>query len=85
MTLVDGGYVRSTADEVEVGGAREVFRARRVVWTLVPERDVLKRAVPVLIQSVRPGNASSGQFVGGFVEASANSLPGQEPTVLLCV
>ena len=76
MTLVEGWHVRSTADEVEIGSVREVFRARRVVGTLVPECDVLKRAVPVLIQSVRPGDASSGQFVGSLVEASANCLPG---------
>ena len=85
MTLVEGWRVRSTAGKVEIGSVWEVLRTLRAVGALVPECDVLKRAVPVLIESVRPGDARSGQLVRSLVEASTDCLPGEEPTMLLCV
>ena len=85
MTLVERWHVRSTAGEVEIGGVREMLRALRAVGALVPKCDVLKRAMPVQVESVRPSNARSGKFVRRLVEASADRLPRKRPTVLLDV
>ena len=85
MTLVERWHMRSTAGEVEISGVREMLRALRAVGALVPKCDVLKRAMPVQVESVRPSNARSGKFVRRLVEASTDCLPGEEPTMLLRV
>ena len=75
MTLVERWHTGSAADKLEVGGVREVFRACRGIGALMPESDVLKRAVPVLVERMSPDDACRGKLVGGFIEAPANRLP----------
>ena len=68
-----------------VSGVREMLWARRLIGALVPESNVLKRAMSVLIQRMCPSDAGRGKLVSRFVEAPANRLPCQRPTMLLYV
>ena len=82
-TLVLNGRGGDAMGKVIVRREREVLRAYRGHRLLVPESNVPQRAVSVLVQCMCPRYAGSGKYVRCFVEAPADRLPRQRPTVLL--